>query len=177
MFATAAQNSISEAPQRRGDREKTSVWRFGIARTALAAASNISAFHPRPCGPVRLDFTHSVAVLGARSGRKRPSSHWSNSTRHRTPAARSGRPEMATKGAGPRRLCTRIVRYAACAGINICERVLQVNAREMMSRWVVTNDAIKSRSSTGRCKRSGDPEATCVTIGEEDGTKARYYRT
>ena len=142
------------------------MWRFGIAGTALPAASNVSEFHPQRCGSVR---PHDVAILGARSGRKRPSSHWSNSTKHHTPAARSGHPAMVTKGAGPRRLCMRIVRYAACAGINMCERVLQVNAREMMSRWVVTNDAIKSRSSTGRRKRSGDPGATCITIGEEDG--------
>ena len=105
MFATAAQNSISAAPQRRGDIEKTIVWRFSIARTALAAASNVSEFHPRRCGSVR---PHDVVILGARSGRKRPSSHWSNSTRHRTPAARSGRLEMVTKGEGPRRLCSTI---------------------------------------------------------------------
>ena len=87
---------------------------------------------------------------------------------------RSGRQAMVTKGAGPRQLCMRIVRYAACAGIDICVRVLQVNAREMMSQWVAMNDTIKSRSSTGRCKRSGDPEVTCVTIGEGDESKLVY---
>ena len=51
MFATAAQNFTSAALQCRGDIEKTIVWRFGIARTALAEASNVSAFHPQPRAP------------------------------------------------------------------------------------------------------------------------------
>jgi hypothetical protein len=123
--ATAAQNFISDARhsgtrQRRKDPEKTSVCKFGIARTALAAAESVPAFHPRPrgfhasAGPAPLGFgiAGDVAATGARSGRKRSSSDWSKSTRHRTPAARSGRAAMVAQGAGPRRLCMRIVRYA-----------------------------------------------------------------
>ena len=69
----------------------------------------------------------------------------------------------------------RIVRYAACAGITMRERAWQVSAREMMSRWVATNDAIKSRSSTGSFKRSGDLKVTVGSVGEEDGTSWKAY--
>ena len=111
VAATASQNFVSVvrhsgARQRRKDPEKTSECRFGITRTALAAASSVSAFHPRPREPARLGFTYDAAdaraVVGARSGRKRPSSDWSNSTRHRMPAARSGRAAIVAQGADPR---------------------------------------------------------------------------
>ena len=124
--ATAAQNFNSDARhsgarQRRKDPEKTSVCRFGIARTAPAAASSVPASHPRPRGfraPAwSARSTGDVAAdTGARSGRKRSSSEWSNSTRHRTPAARSGLATMVAQGADPRRLCIWTVRYVACAG-------------------------------------------------------------
>ena len=115
MPATAAHNFISAARYsgagRRKDPEKISVRRFGIKRTALAAASRVSAFQPPPRAfharrPVNTGFKGDVedprAILGARSGRKRPSSDWSKSTRHRTPIARSGCAAMVTHGAGPR---------------------------------------------------------------------------
>ena len=168
--ATAAQNFNSDARhsgarQRRKDPEKTSVCRFGIARTAPAAASSVPASHPRPRGfraPAwSARSTCDVAAdTGARSGRKRSSSDWSNSTRHRMPAARSGRAAIVTQGADPRRLCMRIVRYAACAGIIMCARVWQVNASETRSRRIATYDAIKSRSSTGSSKSSAGLDAT-----------------
>ena len=171
---TAAQNFNSDARhsgtrQRRNGPEKTSVCRFGIARTAPAAASSVPASHPRPRGfhapawSARLGSTgaNDVADTGARSGRKRSSSDWSNSTRLRTPAARSGRAAMVVQGADPRRLCMRIVRYAACSGITMCARVWQVNASETRSRWIATYDAIKSRSSTGSSKSGAVLDATC----------------
>ena len=182
MPATAAQNFISAARHsgarlRCKDPEKTSVCRFGITRTAFAAASSVSAFQPPPRAfhaPRLSDVADPRAILGARSGRKRSSSDWSNSTRHRTPAARSGRAAMVTHGAGPRRLCRRIVRYAECPGMTMCARAWQVNARETRSRCVATNDAIKSRSSAGSRQSGGDLEAMCFPTGEGDGTTSSW---
>src|SRR6266702_1121969 len=70
----------------------------------------------------------------------------------------------------------RIVRYAACAGITMCARTWQVNARETRSRCVATNDAIKSRNTMGSCKSGGDLKATCFTTREGDETRSGWLQ-
>jgi hypothetical protein len=171
--ATVAQNSTSDArhPCTRQcckDLEKTIVCKFGIARAALGACHGFqrpcATWFPRlgqTCAPRLRRRTADVADSGARSGRIRSSSHWSKSMRHCTPAAQSGRAAMVAQGAGPRRLCMWIVRYAACTGITMCTSAWEVNARETRSWWVVTYDAIKLRSTAGSSK-SREDKSSCI---------------
>ena len=89
------------------------------------------------------------AILCALSGRKRHSSNWSSSRRHRTPAARY----WARSDGHPRGLSAPTV-YADSTihGVYRNDGVLEGmadNAREMRSRCMAKKDGIKSGSSVG----------------------------
>ena len=155
--------------------------RFGIKRTVLPAAPNVSVFQPlprafhaqHPINPgLRGDVVDPRAILGACFGRKNLSSNRSNSTRHRTPVRDPGvRRRSLTRLARANCLLghygTRSVRYD-----DVLEGTAGQQRQGNEARCVATKDAIKSRSATGCQKTGGGLEERFFATGE-DGARSQ----